>query len=172
MEFRLLEKSDKQYYRDDIIELLLESDNDFVPPLSKRNSPRDKSFTDDSDSVDGILSYYKSMNREQILAAICEEKTIGIVSFWENYEDGQAPNIYVSTLVVAKSARGNGLTSKMYDHLFNELYSDRSVYTRTWSTNIAHVKILQRFGFSEFRRIKNDRGLGIDTVYYERKIVK
>ena len=172
MEFRLLEESDKRYYRGDLINLLIESDNDFVPPLSKRNSPRDMSFSVDSEKSDGISSYYDSMSSGRILAAISCGRVVGFVAFWENYEGGATPNIYVSTLVVAKSARGNGLTAKMYDYLFNELYSDRAVYTRTWSTNFAHTKILQRFGFAEFKRIKDDRGEGIDTVYFERKITE
>ena len=172
MKFRLLKESDKKYYQDDLISLLIESDDDFVPPLSKRSSTRDMTFSADCEKSDGISSYYNSMRNGQILAAVYEDKVIGFVAFFENYEGGSAPNIYVSTLVVAKSERGKGLTSKMYTYLFSELYSDRYVYTRTWSTNIAHTKILQRFGFSEFKRIKDDRGVGIDTVYFERKVIQ
>ena len=28
-----------------------------------------------------------------------------------------------------------------------EKYSDRPIFTRTWSTNLAHIKILEKFGF-------------------------
>ena len=31
---------------------------------------------------------------------------------------------------------------------------------------ISLAKILCRFGFCELLRIKNDRGVGVDTVYY------
>ena len=52
-----------------------------------------------------------------------------------------------------------------YSYLF-EKYSDRPIFTRTWSTNLAHIKILEKFGFSEHLRIKNHRGENIDTVYF------
>lgn len=172
MEIKILGEGEKEYYGNDILNLLVESDNEFVPPLSKRGTPKDKSFSLDRDTSDGILSYYKSMCREQILAAISDGKVIGFVSFWENFEDGETPNIYVSTLVVAQKQRGKGLALKMYGNLFDVLYSDRAVYTRTWSTNAAHTGILSRLGFSEFKRIKDHRGIGIDTVYYERKSAK
>ena len=114
----------------------------------------------------GVISYYTEMNRQPILAAVIDDRIVGFVSFVENYEGGIAPNIYISTLVVSKASRGMGLTTKIYDYLFNTAFPDRPFYTRTWSTNVAHTKILSRFGFSEIKRIANDRGKGIDTVYY------
>jgi ribosomal protein S18 acetylase RimI-like enzyme len=57
----------------------------------------------------------------------------------------------------------------MYDHLFNEKYADRNIFTRTWSTNTAHISILKKYNFREIHRIENDRGEGIDTVYFSRK---
>lgn len=169
MEFKFLSEAEKEYYREQIIVLLLESDGDFLPPLSSRGSTRDNSFSSDKLSSDGVVSYYNSMNSQQILVAMADDAVLGFVSFYENYEGGEEPNIYVSTLVVAKSARGCGLTSKMYAYLFDEVYAECHIYTRTWSTNAAHTKILSRFGFSELKRIKDDRGEGIDTVYYVRR---
>jgi len=64
------------------------------------------------------------------------------------------------------AARGRRLTQGMYDHLFNTLYPHHSIFTRTWSTNIAHSTILSRMGFSELSRVKDERGAGIDTVYF------
>ena len=168
MDFKIFDSYDKEYYRDRILELLEESDNDFQPPLSKRSSTKDQTFTQGNSCSNGILSYYTSMNSQMILGALDGDRLVGFVSFSENFEAAKTPNIYISTLVVAKAARGAGLTSKMYDHLFNVVYPERTFYTRTWSTNIAHTKILMKFGFSELKRIVNDRGVGIDTVYYEK----
>ena len=98
------------------------------------------------------------------------------MSFKENYtndtikEEG-LPNIYLSTLVLKPEAKGKGLTVRMYDFLFLQCYGDRNIYTRTWSTNIAHTKILSKFAFDELARMKDDRGEGIDTVYYVKKQV-
>lgn len=168
MELKLLTEVDKFFHKDEIIHLLEESDNDFLPPLSKRGSPHDKSFSDENKSSNGVISYYTEMNRQSILAALSDDKVIGFVSFRECDNDGAIPSIYISTLVVSKAARGLGLTARMYDYLFSTAFPEHDFRTRTWSTNAAHTKILSRFGFAETKRIENDRGYGIDTVYYER----
>ena len=54
----------------------------------------------------------------------------------------------------------------MYAHLFDDIFPDRSIFTRTWSTNAAHIKILDKFNFEIIKCIENDRGDGIDTVYF------
>ena len=83
--------------------------------------------------------------------------------------DNNLPNIYLSTLMLKSEARGKHLTQKMYDYLFNNLYADRSIFTRTWSTNGAHLRILEKFDFKLIKTIPNDRGVGIDTVYFALK---
>ena len=108
---------------------------------------------------------------QKILAMLENGKLLGFVSFRENFtsdvvKEETLPNIYISTLVVRSEARGMGLTKKAYAYLFESLYPERHVFTRTWSTNNAHIRILSGFGFSELKRIPNDRGAGIDTVYY------
>ena len=168
MELKFLTEADKPRYHEELLHLLRESDNDFLPPLSQRCSTSDQAFTQKAENADGVLSYYDSMCKQSILIALIENKVAGFVSFRENDACGKTPNIYVSTLVVAQWARGKGLTRVMYEHLFGDAFADRHAYTRTWSTNVAHTKILARFGFAEQKRIKDDRGEGVDTVYYER----
>ena len=168
MELKLLSEADKLFHKDEIIQLLEESDNDFLPPLSQRSSPNDQAFSGEMKCSNGVISYYTEMNRQSILAVLSHGRVIGFVSFRDNYEDGATPGIYISTLVVSGAARGLGLTVSMYDYLFSLAFPEHNFYTRTWSTNVAHTKILSRFGFSEIKRIENDRGVGIDTVYYER----
>ena len=106
-----------------------------------------------------------------MLVCIEDSNLLGFVSFKENYipehyPNAKLPNIYVSTLILSPESRGRGLTKKLYHHLFSERFPDHSIYTRTWSTNMAHLKILEYFGFSEVLRIPNHRGAGIDTVYF------
>lgn len=173
MDFRLLSEADKIIFEKEMIEMLIESDKDFVPPLSSRASTLDKGFSGEANS-EGVLSYFREMRKQQILAAFDEGEFIGFVSFRENFtseeiKEKDLPNIYVSTLVLSKKSRGKGVTKKMYSYLFEELYSASNIFTRTWSTNIAHTKILSGFGFSELLRKENDRGEGIDTVYYKRE---
>lgn len=56
----------------------------------------------------------------------------------------------------------------MYAYLFSA-YKNANIFTRTWSTNFAHIKILQAFGFETVKVLKNDRGSGIDTVYFKKE---
>lgn len=176
MQFKVFDSFDKNFYESDIIDILTLADKDFVPPLSQRISTLDKSFLTNSSSR-SIYSYYTEMKKQEILGAFDNGKLIGFVSYRLDFvndiiTENELPNIYVSTLVLSEDARGHGLTKRMYSYLFDELYPERSVFTRTWSTNFAHTKILSSFGFSEILRKENDRGAGVDTVYYKRKRAK
>lgn len=171
MQFRVLSEQEKLTYKRDVIEMLKGSDKDFVPPLSARTSTTQSDLSATESSEQGLLSYYQEMNNQQILGAFDEQGLIGFVSYRENYLSSEIgeddlPNIYLSTLVLKPEARGKHVTYQMYDYLFNQLYPNHSIFTRTWSTNAAHIRILSKFDFIEFIRKPNDRGEGIDTVYF------
>lgn len=173
MQFKVLTEEDKIKYQEDVINMMKRSDNDFVPPLSARTSTTQSDLTSKVGSEQGLLSYYSEMNKQQILGVFEEERLIAFVSYKENYSSKEVPeeslpNIYLSTLLLKPEARGKHLTYKLYDYLFNTLYPNSSVFTRTWSTNFAHLKILSKFGFEEYINKPNDRGEGIDTVYYRK----
>ena len=174
MDFKILTKEDKSVYKQTILDTMRLCDNDFVPPLSARSSTTQKSLVGGSSSEQGLLSYCNEMLSQVVLGAFEEDNLIGFVSFKENYTcdailENDLPNIYLSTLMLKAEARGKRLTQQMYDYLFNTLYADRSIFTRTWSTNIAHLRILEKFNFSLIKTIKDDRGAGIDTVYFALK---
>lgn len=169
MTISLLTQNLKEQYADEILDMIRVADKDFVPPLSARSSTTQSDLKGVSSG--GVENYFSEMMKQEILGAFEENKLLGIVSFRDNYESDVVkilPNIYISTLFVHSDARGRGLTKILYSYLF-DLYSDRSVFTRTWSTNIAHIKILEYFGFTLFLRLENDRGEGIDTVYFKKE---
>ena len=144
-----------------------------MPPLSARASTTDKNLKSAGLGAGSVRPYFLKMAEQSILGAFLFGELVGVVSYIENYSSDVvlpeiAGNIYISTLVLSKSSRGQGLTKKMYEHLFFELYPERNIYTRTWSTNAAHIRILSSFGFSEFSRIISDRGENIDTVYFKK----
>lgn len=172
MEFVLLNQEQKEIYSRRILELMTLSDKDFVPPLSARTSTLQKKL-DISDISGDVTPYFNEMIKQNILAFIEDGVFLGFVSFKENYvneiiDNETLPNIYLSTLVMDKEARGKHLTQRAYEYLFNSLYPKHNIFTRTWATNIAHTKILEKFCFKEFYRIKNDRGNNIDTVYFNK----
>ena len=170
MEFCILNNAQKEQYEEELFKILTQNDTAFVPPLSQRTGTTQTAFGGQA-NPSGVADYLNQMLTQQILAVLMEEKPVGFVSYIENKTDDGflLPNLYISTLVLQPETRGMGITKKLYHHLFNELYPERNVYTRTWSTNIAHIKILMGFGFEELKRIPNDRGQDIDTVYYAKR---
>lgn len=177
MDLILLTDAQKQEYRKQIFDVMLTCDRDFVPSLSARFSTSDTKFSAQTGRENGIYAYFEDMIGEQMLAAIEDGKLLGFVTFKRDLVQGPLtadtlPNLYICTLLLSPAARGKGVTKLMYTHLFDTLYPKINLYTRTWSTNTAHLKILEHFGFSLVKRIENDRGPGIDTVYYGKKRIK
>lgn len=170
MDIRILKSDEMKRYEPQLFSLLSAADDEFVPPLSTRFSTTQKSLAGGEKSKDGIRAYFDQMKTQSIMVAEEDGQVYGFVSFKENYVNDQItnahlPNIYLSTLVVSPAARGKGLTKQIYATLFAH-YADRFVCTRTWSTNAAHIRILDHFGFTTLCTIPNDRGTGIDTVYF------
>ena len=173
MEFKFLTKEECEKHYDVFYKMLEMGDDEFVPPLSARSSTTQKDLSGGKKNENGIKAYLDGMLGQNML--VCEEggKICGFVSFKNDYtcdciKNTDKPNIYISTALVNPDFRGRKITAKMYEYLFNE-NADKNIFTRTWSTNIAHTKILLKFGFSELLRIENDRGCGIDTVYYAKR---
>ncbi len=57
----------------------------------------------------------------------------------------------------------------LYDLIENEVpktLSCNRISTRTWSTNKAQIHSLKKRGYKEQRVLVDDRGPGIDTIYY------
>ena len=172
MKIKIINKCEQDKYDVEILNLLTECDEEFVPPLSARSSTTQSDLGGGTNAGSGVLNYFNEMKKQKILVAVKDEKLIGFVSFKENFVNDkigeeQLPNIYISTLLIAESGRGKGLTRKMYEFLFKE-YENANVFTRTWSTNEAHIKILSGFGFEILTVLENDRGYGIDTVYFKK----
>ena len=170
MEIKILTPEVYGVYSDEILAMLYASNQDFVPPLSARSSTTQADLSAAISGKDGVLLYFNEMKKQRILVATEYDKLLGFVSYKENYTNTHIaedfrPNIYISTLIVKPDARGRHLTQGMYESLF-EAYASSYVFTRTWSTNAAHIRILSKFDFKTFYTLKNDRGPGIDTVYF------
>ncbi|MBO5452516.1 MAG: GNAT family N-acetyltransferase [Clostridia bacterium] len=170
MEFIFTEGCGFDKYSEEILNMLTNADNEFVPPLSSRSSTTQKGF-EEQVKGDGIKLYFEEMKKQKFVIAVENDKVLGFVCYKENLINDyvkNTPNIYISTLIVSPSSRGKGMTKRMYEALF-EKYKSSYVYTRTWSTNLAHIGILGKFGFETVMVLKNHRGNGIDTVCFEKK---
>jgi ribosomal protein S18 acetylase RimI-like enzyme len=155
------------------IRRLLElADEEFVPPLSARSGTDQRDGLDDSagDSLDAYLD--AALDHTYILARV-EGEVAGVLSFHDGYEipelEGYLPSNYVSTVIVHPDHRRNGYARGLWNRMLQDLPESRRepfVTTRTWSTNDSHVELLAELGFEEVTRIPDDRGPGIDTVYF------
>lgn len=172
MGIEILAKDEQEKYYNDILDMLIDADDEFVPPLSSRSSTTQADLSSTKKLNDGVINYFEGLKKQRFLVSTENGKLIAFVSFKENFvnekiDDNELPNIYISTLLVSPDSRGKGFTRKMYEILFNE-YENANVFTRTWSTNLAHIKILSKFNFEIMCVLKNDRGNGIDTVYFKK----
>ncbi len=174
MEFKLLSLTEKETYREEIFNMLVDADDDFLPPLSSRivDPETNRNTFSDERNEQNIRDYCAAMLKESVLAIFLDSALCGFVSFAENLKNEtitETPNIYIGTAVIAASLRGKGVLKAAYDYLFNTVFPERSIFTRTWSTNAAHIKVLSKFSFDEIKRIKDDRGDGIDTIYFAKR---
>jgi hypothetical protein len=76
---------------------------------------------------------------------------------------------YFETVADCGYARGKGLMKGFYQVMI-DLFPNCSIYTRTWHTNISHLKVLDKLGFSLLIRLPDHRGPGMDTVYYCKEV--
>ena len=159
------------HYLDDVKALIEKCDKEFIPALSSMNSTTQQSLYVPTNQGSNCDAYFKEIASQYILIAIGDKKElIGFMSFKKNYSCEHISrktynNLYVTTVIVNNNLRKHGTAAKFYDTL-KEYYPMYNIFTRTWSTNTNHISVLSKQGFIEHCRIKDDRGDGIDTVYF------
>ena len=159
-------------YQKEIMDFLIMADKEFIPPLSSRSSSTQADLTAGGHS-DGIGDYFHSMASQPVIAAVEDGRCFGFMAFKNNYTcehigPDTLPNLYASTCVVHPDARGRGLMRGFYQAMIDR-NPTQNLCTRTWHTNYAHLKVLDKLGFCEIARLPDHRGPGVDTVYFLRK---
>lgn len=164
--------SDPKTYGDEIKRLLAAADEEFVPPLSAREGTTQTEGLSEQRN-DALDEYYEQCIGQSFIMVYENETVYGFLSFRQDYEISElgkyTPSTYVSTIIVDPDARQEGHARSMYRELLTNLpeeVRDPYVTTRTWSTNNRHLNLLDDLGFELLNRIEDDRGNGIDTVYY------
>ncbi len=161
--------SEKQ--KKEIWALVREADHEFVPPLSARKGTTQVELTG-MDAKEIPAEYFEALTKQSFILCIKRFRVVGFMSYIKDHrlEAGQSLNVvcdYISTIIVKKEYRKHGYTTAMYEKLFS-CRPGRVYATRTWSSNHAHLSLLDRLGFRLALRIIDDRGPGVDTVYYVR----
>ena len=171
MELKYFDAVARCGFEADIQALLVLADKEFIPPLSSRGSSTQQNLSSADTVSDGAKAYYEAMSTQPVVVAVENGRCYGFMAFKKDYACeyyDKTPNLYASTCVVHSDARGKGLMRGFYQTMI-DLFPDRNIYTRTWHTNIPHLKVLEKLGFSLLVRLPNHRGPGMDTVYYCRE---
>ena len=146
--------------KQDIFTLLTAREADFVPPISKRGGRTPE---------ENIEAYFEHLLTMKFAIAQEDGKVIGYLAYEPEhyYEYTNESVLYMSSAVVDPMFRGRHILEEMYALCFQEA-GKRPVATRTWSTNAVQMHVLPKLGFTVAERIKNDRGEGIDSLYFIR----
>lgn len=162
-----------QEQKKQIFDLLCEADQEFVPPLSYRRDTTQKNLNSALEQEELPYAYYEKVILQSNILAVEEGNVVGFMSFEEEsiqkIKQTTYHTIYLSTLIVQKESRRKGLANLLYKELLGR-FPGKNITTRTWSTNAAHINLLGKLGFRVLVRIENDRGRGIDTIYFGRII--
>ena len=152
-------------YEDQVKALLWACDHDFYPPLSARGSTTEQNLRTGEENLSGPELYFRSLKPQSWLLAVNEGKLMGFMSYIpEKVVDG-IDCVYFSTLIVNPEARHQGIARLIYRTLIED-HKGRTIVLRTWSTNLGHLLLLEELGFRSYKTLKNDRGEGVDTIYF------
>lgn len=156
---------------DQLYGLLAMCDEEFVPPLSTRSSTTqtDLRTSEEEAGTGDVSAYYDSIAGQEQLRLYSAGELVGFASYVHREDDDGTSVAYLSTILTHPGHRGEGLSRKMYRALFAMLDED-VLELRTWSTNEAHLHVLVEMGFVESKRIPDDRGEGIDTIYFRKRL--
>lgn len=156
--------------------LMVLCDKDFVPPLSHRDSTSQTNWEAGAGEGDGISQYLEHVCGQHIVLW----KEQGVVQAFMTWKDhfncenlaAYPDSCYLTTMIVHPSLRGQGLSEILYELAEGDIarkFPGSRITLRTWSTNEAQDHILARIGYDLILRLKDDRGPGIDTVYFVKR---
>jgi ribosomal protein S18 acetylase RimI-like enzyme len=164
--------------RRQLLQVLLDVDNDFVPPLSKRRSLEFwlEIFDQGSilyakaplgDAVAGFLAYYPALDPDtyqRLLPYVNIAPVVSLPGSRETFREA-----YLHFIAVTPAYRGRQVSSALLAQLLQEVQEQGISRLRviTWSTNTGSLNLYKKFNFTVFHRVPDDRGEGIDSVYLE-----
>lgn len=173
MELEYVGNSLADTIKQEIWEILCECDGEFFPPLSSRNSTSQNRLSDNAGRENEPRSYFDEMIRQNFILSVIDGRVAGFMSFIKAYScpalESFGESLYITTVCVKHDRRGKGLLSAMYEEMENSVAEKLGcprISTRTWSQNLRQIHVLNKLGYRAVATIKNDRGEGIDTIYF------
>lgn len=164
-------------YQEAVWQLLCRYADAFVPPLNQRSGTTQQDLTPGGFADDLPTAYFASLKQQNFLLMLDDGQLAGFLSFRTDYAADvladRTPCAYVSTILVREESRRTGITTALYQELLKgTCHENAYVSTRTWSENRSHIGLLRKLGFDLTLCIPNDRGEGIDTVYFRKAVTR
>jgi len=155
-----------------IIELITEVDNLFVPPLHDRDSYEGYYKYTVCENPEYIKKHYnfdKYPEKHISYIAKHRDEVIGYCSAFTKFE--LINDAHCSTGMISKKYQGMGIIKKLLKKILKDLEKNgaSSVSTQTWSTNVSVIKVLYDFNFKIYRTVPNERAPEIDGLYLIKK---
>ena len=137
-----------------LCDFIKESDNEFTPPLFKRTK--------------FVHQLKNGLNNRGLMVIDADTKPVAATLYQTDY-NGDREKAYLTFFRIIPELRRLGIGLWFRQKLLGHLKSAgfRSVVTRTWSTNYPMLRLNEKTNFQRTRVIEDDRGPGIDTVYYQ-----
>lgn len=153
-------------HMDAVRALLFACEGEFVPPLSERHSTSQTDL-DSGERHSGPQAYFDEMSAQPIVLALRDTELLGFLSYRPDFVLDFLPgaSCYVTTVCVDAAHRREGVATALYAHV-EALVRPQGVSLRTWSTNVAQIGALRKRGYECVRTLPDDRGPGVDTVYF------
>lgn len=167
---RLSEENHRETLRD----FLCDYEDEFVPPLTARSGVEEWDDDEPGESLDPFLD--DCFDQEVIGAFNGDGELIGITvydyGFFHALPQEMNPCVYVTITLVAEDYRQQGVNQRISTEVYNhalELSGKQNIQSmafRTWSTNEGGKALMEKYNFKEMYRIEDDRGEGVDSIYY------
>lgn len=178
-------------------DLIWQGNNDFIPPLSYRKGSAGYNSVASSVNLEsgnigrgGIEDYIETMfAQKNILVYKTGDagkiSVVAFMSFRHDYDvNTYIPQVaisgdiinYITTFITREDYRRKGLLTRMYDYIettLPESVHGNIVATRTWHTNISHLKMLEKRDYVWTTTLHNERVFNdkmYDTVYYAKRV--
>lgn len=150
-----------------LLALTRRCDGDFVQPLSWRHRLGQELRDLGPQAGANVEKYVNSLlELAHLVVLVQDERLVGYCAYYWPWMWRGTEHVYVSTAVVAPSHRGRGLSTRMGRRVVAHALRRRvPLLAKTWSTNQASMGTLARWGRVD-KIVRDERGAGIDTVYW------
>lgn len=141
----------------EFVDFVKEADTEFVPPLLDR--------------AEFVHQLKNGLNNRALIAVDTNNEFVA-AAMYQTDHCGDEDSVYLTFFRVVPNHRNLGIGFWFRQLLLKHLKAKgfKSLVTRTWSSNSEMIRLIEKTGFYPTKVIKNDRGPGIDTLYFEREL--